>query len=161
MKRLFSAIVLWGLSGCFTYVPVESAVPEPGQEVRVHLSPSLDVDVGAVIVRDVTMMEGALYRVTSDTLAVWTQWIHSLGGSRYYANGQVHVMDRKNVPRLEVRQLHAGRTILATVLTLGVGAGVFAFTADLGAEGGGEGGGGSTEQRIVAAIPLIGLPRIP
>ena len=154
MKRLFSAIVLCGLTGCYTYVTVESAVPDTGRDVRVYLSPSQDVDVGGITVRDVTSVEGILYEATSDTLAVWSQWFYSLGGSRYYANGHIHVVPRQNVPRLEVRQLHVQRTIVATALALFAGAGVFTFTADIGGSEGGEPGSGDRQQRIARPIPI-------
>jgi hypothetical protein len=163
MNRLLLMAMLWSLTGCYVHVPVESQAPDPevGREVRVFLSEPLDLDAGSVIIQGVTQVDGMLYDRTPDTLAVWAKWLRSQAGSRYYANGQVHFMDRQNVSVFEVRQLHAPRTVAALVGVLGVGAGVFAFTADLG--GGGASGDpphSDTQQRITAPIPLTGLPLI-
>jgi hypothetical protein len=155
--------MLWSLTGCFVHVPVESQAPDPdvGREVRVFLSEPLDLDAGSVTINGVTLVEGYLYERTPDTLAIWAKWLRSQAGARYYANGQVHFMDRQNVSVFEVRQLHRVRTAAALIGVLGAGAGIFAFTADLG--GGGDAGDpphGDTQQRITAPIPLTGLPLI-
>ncbi len=163
MNKLLLAAMLWSLTGCYVHVPVESQAPDPdvGREVRVGLSEPLDLDAGSVTIHGVTLVEGYLYERTPDTLAIWAKWLRSQGGARFYANGQVHFMDRQNVSVFEVRRLHKVRTVAALVAVLGAGAGVFAFTADLGGgDSSGETPHGETQQRITPPTAMTGLPLI-
>ena len=71
MRGLLSVSLLFCLNGCFVYEPVGNATPDPGQEIRAHLYPR-DFDIGSVTVRDVTRVDGIVYDVMPDTVAVWS-----------------------------------------------------------------------------------------
>jgi hypothetical protein len=152
MKRLLSVALMGSTFACYSYAPVgEAAVPETGKEVRAHLSPARDFPVGELTVRDVTEVEGTVFRATSDTLALWTEWLHSQLGNRFGTNGNVYYVPRSQVPRLEVRRLHPAKTIVALGIVVGAGLSVFTFAADIG-------GGGIGDRPPPPAADRVGLP---
>ena len=136
-------------TGCYTFVPVDDVVPDAGTEVRLALSPVQDFDVGAITIRDVNRMEGLVYQTNGDTIAVWTDWLYSLSGNRYYANGEIHSVERTAVPRLYVRRLNAPFTVGLLVGTAAVGTGLWFFATDVGSSSGGPPGPGGDTQSMV------------
>lgn len=124
----------WLSSGCYVY----TSAPEPeipsGTEVRAQLSPAQDFPMGEIVVRDVTGVEGVVFNATSDTLALWSQWLRTAVGSRFGTDGSVLYLERTAVPTVERRTLHPARTVVALAITVGVGAGVFSFLADPGGD---------------------------
>jgi len=151
MKRLMSVLLMSSTVACYSYVPVGNVAPEPGKEVRAHLSPARDFPIGELTVRDVTEMEGTVFRATADTLVVWTDWLHSMLGTRYGANGSVYYVPRTEVPRLEVRRLHPAKTILALGIVVGAGISVFTFAVD-------NGGGGIPPPPPPPSAGVVGQP---
>ena len=151
MKRLVSVVLICSTAACYSYVPVGDVSPEPGKEVRAHLSPARDFPIGELTVRDVTEVEGTVFRASQDTLVVWTDWLHSMLGTRYGAHGNVYYVPRTEVPRLEVRRLHPAKTILALGIVVGAGISVFTFAVDTG-------GGGIPEPQPPPNAGRVGLP---
>ena len=158
LKHLFVLALLCSIAGCYTYVPVEGPFPDRGREVRVLLSPTQDIDLGPITVRDVARVDGTVYRATPDTLAISSQWFHTQLRQRHYTNGHIHVLLRNQAADVEVRKFHIGFTVLATAAIIAAGTAVFAFTTDLGGGGIGEPGDGDTQGSIVGVIPIFSIP---
>ena len=160
MKRWLSAGIVGLLSGCYIYTPTDTAAPEMGEEVRVHLASPRDLSTGALVVRDITRVDGTLYQTSADTLVIWTRWLHADRGDRYFADGEIHPFVRNELASVEVRQLHGPRTALVSAAALGLGVGLFAFTADLGGGGINEGGPGDRETQVVFPLGLSGTSTV-
>jgi hypothetical protein len=149
MKTLALALAVSTSLGCYTYRPLGEAVPEPGEEVRAHLTPTQSFDIGEITIDGVSRIEGTVYRASSDTLAVWGQWLYSQFGARYDPRGAVFFVDRGMVPMVETRRLQPARTVVAVAIGLGIGYGLFNFIADPGSSSTGETGTGPVELNLV------------
>ncbi len=158
MKNVCVLSLICSLTACFTYVPVGTTFPELGQDVRVHLSPTQAIDLGSITVQDVTRVDGTVYSMDGDSLAIWSQWFRTRSADRHFANGHIHVVPRTQASNLEVRRLHVARTVLATAGVIAAGTAVFAFTADLGGGGIAENGNGGTQTSLAGLIPILSIP---
>jgi hypothetical protein len=126
-------------------------LPEPGREVRARLSPAKQINLGNITVNEINRIDGSVYSNGNDSLALWTQWVHSAFGERYYANGSVFYFPRQEVSRLEERRLMPAKTVIA------VGGGVVALAIIFGLAtqlGGGEGPGQDPGPQLRIGIPL-------
>ena len=157
MKRLMYVALVFSLSGCYVYAPSSEPIPEMGREIRASLVDPKDLSSGNTIIRDVTRVDGTLYGTNADTLVIWSKWLHGRG-DRYFADGEVHPFVRGELESLEVRKFNAARTALASVLGIGAGLSLFAFTADLGGGVDGEPDPGDTQSQV--ATPFRGVPSI-
>jgi hypothetical protein len=113
--RAISLILLLSLfsSGCYQFLPVEEGVmPDPGQEVRVHLSPAMAFEVASTPIPGVETVEGEVYESEAQSLAVWTSLLHSRFFS-FRANGAVLYIPHDHISRLETRRLVPAQTVLA------------------------------------------------
>ena len=160
MKRLLCVTLIWSASACYVYTPVGAPLPEMGQEIRASLTTPRTMGSGAIIIRDVTRVEGVVYRSTSDTLMIWSKWVHGDRGDRYFTDGEVHSVDRANLELLEVRQLHPGRTAVASAAAIGLGFSLYAFAVGLGGGVDGTVGPGDRQGHVVAPILFPGLATI-
>lgn len=138
MRILLSVALLLPLSACYVYVPIGSAAPESGKEIRAHLSPTRDFDVGAVTVHDVVRLDGIVYETTDSSVAVWTSWLYSAYGNRFYSRRAVYYLSRDQVANLEVRRLQPVRSAIG----IGVGIGLTAAFLNLLTNPGGDPGSG-------------------
>ena len=152
MRRFLSVAMLFSLAACYEYVPIGSAVPEPGQEVRAHLSPVQDFDVGTLTIRDVTHVDGIVYASTADSVALWSTWLYSILGTRFDSRQAVYYLPKDQVAMLEERRLHPARSVIGVGLGVGILAVVANFLADAGGSPGSGGKGGPIQVR--SAGPL-------
>ncbi len=148
MRILLSVALLLPMSACYVYVPIGSAIPESGEEIRAHLSPARDFDVGTVTVRDVARIDGIVYETTDSSVAVWTSWLYSAYGSRFGSQHAVYYLPRHQVANLEVRRLQPARSAIG----IGVGIGLTAAFLNLLTNPGGNQGSGGKIPPIVAHI---------
>ena len=152
MKSFSSVVWLFSFGACYVYVPVESAAPEPGSEIRAHLSPTQDFDVGTVTVRDVARVDGIVYGVAGDSVAVWSSWLYSTYGTRFDSRRAVYYLPREQMATLEQRRLHPLRSAVAVGIGVGIMTSLLNFATDGGAGRGTGGGPGPIEAR--SAGPL-------
>ncbi len=148
MKSLSSVVWLFSFGACYEYVPVENVAPEPGSEIRAHLSPTQDFDAGTITVRDVARVDGIVYETTDSSVAVWTSWLYSTYGSRFRSGSAVYYLPRHQVANLEVRRLQPARSAIG----IGVGIGRTAAFLNLLTNPGGNSGSGGKVGPIVAHI---------
>ncbi len=152
MRRTTASVLLLALSGCYLYAPVGEAVPERGSEVKARLAPTQDLDLGEITVRDVDEVEGVVYRATPDSLAVSSTWLHSRAGARFGTNGAIFYFERGSVDDVQVRRLHAARSVVAVAAFLSIGAGLFNFIASPGGDQSGEPPKGPVDAMLLAPI---------
>ena len=121
--RALITLSFLALSGCYTYVPVNGDLPPSGKEVRAHLRPARSFAVGEITVENVTRVDGIMYIRTADTIGVWSNWFYTAMGTRFFGSRAVVYIPRSEIPQLDVRKLHAARTVgaLAVGAVLGVG----------------------------------------
>lgn len=143
---------LFSFGGCYVYVPVEDAAPAPGSEIRAHLSPTQDLDVGTVTVHDVARVDGIVYGVAGDSVAVWSSWLYSAYGTRFDSRRAVYYLPREQVATLEQRRLHPLRSVVAVGIGVGIMTSILNFAIDGGAGPGTGGGTGPIQAR--SAGPL-------
>ncbi len=144
--RAISLILLLSLSSsaCYQFFPVDEGVmPDPGQEVRVHLSPVMAFEVASTPVPGIETVEGEVYESEAQSLAVWTSSLHS----RFFvfqANGAVLYIPRDRISRLDVRRLVIAKTVLAIGASAGAILTIFgiadAVAGGSSSAGAGEGG---------------------
>ncbi len=133
--KVVMALSWLALGGCYTYVPANGDLPPAGKEVRAHLEPSRSFPVGEITVERVTRVDGIMYIPAADTIAVWSSWFHTAFGTRFYGSNAVIYIPRSDIPQLEVRKLHAARTVATLGATVVLGAGFLNLLSNPTAEG--------------------------
>ena len=148
-----SLLCTMALTSCYQYVPVaqDQPLPERGSEVRARLSPARELDLGAMRVIEINRVDGSIYSGENDSLALWTQWVHSAYGQRFYANGSVFYFPRQDITRLEERRLVPARTALAVGASVATLALIFGLAIQL---GGGEAGGEPPGPNFTFGVPI-------
>ena len=113
MRTIWLILLSLSSSGCYQFFAVEEGVmPDPGKEVRVHLSPTRAFEVGGTPIPGIEMVEGEVYESEAQSLAVWTSMLHSRF-FRFRGNGAVLYISRDHISRLETRRLVLAKTVLA------------------------------------------------
>ena len=148
MRSVLSLALLFSVNACYVYVPMGDTMPEPGKEIRAHLSPHQDFDVGRITVRDVERIDGIVYTSTPDTVAVFSDWLHQTFGRRFGSGRAVYYLTRDELGLVEVRRFHPFRSAVGAALGVGAFLSVFTFVADAGGDPSAEGGGEDAEQRL-------------
>lgn len=148
-------LVLFGLSACHTYRPVDR--PVIGSTVRVHV-PIDNALRSANQAPETATVEGRVV-ATGDTLALATQRRQEYGAYREVIQyDTLHVgMDRPTL--LEVREFSSQKSVLLGVV-IAAGATVAAVAAFNSGRDGGEGespGGGGPEPAIVMTPSLVSM----
>lgn len=143
---------LFSLGACYVYVPVEDAGPDAGSGIRAHLSPTQNFDVGTVTVHDVARVDGIVYGVAGDSVAVWSSWLYSTYGTRFDSRRAVYYLPREQVATLEQRRLHPLRSVVAVGIGAGIMTSLFHFATDGGVGRGTDGGPGPIEARSVGPL---------
>ncbi len=114
MRAIWLILLSLSSSACYQFFPVEEGVmPDPGQEVRVHLSPARAFEVGSMPIPGIETVEGEVYENDAQSLAVWTSLLRSQFGFSFPANGAVLYIPRDHISRLEARRLAPAKTVLA------------------------------------------------
>jgi hypothetical protein len=127
------------LNGCFAYVPAAGDPPAPNR-VRVLLTRPMDVRLTNVTANNVAVAEGEVVSTTRDTLTISAHWLRAGTGYEFPGVGETVRIPREQVGRLETRRFSAARSAGVAILTVGLGALLFAGVGKL--TGGSDGGGG-------------------
>jgi hypothetical protein len=132
------------LCGCYTYRPLATPEPAPGDRVSAQLTTEGSRELAGQIGPDVLHIEGDVVEVDSVGLNLRVREIESYRGFRSGWSGEQLHLPRQAVAGMQQRKLSVGGTgLLAGVLTVGLytvyrvlgGPGLF--------EGGSGGSGGS------------------
>lgn len=127
------------LNGCFSYVPAAVDPPAPSR-VRVLLTRPMDVRLSNVTANNVAVAEGEMVSATRDTLTISALWVRAGTGYEFPGVGETVRIPREQVGRVETRRFSAARSAGLTILSVGLGALLFAGVGKL--TGSGDGGGG-------------------
>ena len=148
MRSVLSLALLFSVNACYVYVPMGDTMPEPGKEIRAHLSPHQDFDVGSITVRDVERIDGIVYTSSADTVAVFSDWLYKTLGRRFDSRRAVYYLTKDELGIVEERRFHPVRSVFAIGVGVAAFASVFTFVADAGGDPGPDGGGEDTRQRL-------------
>jgi hypothetical protein len=133
---LSSALVL---TGCYTYRPLASPEPAPGDRVSAQLTTEGSRELAAQIGPEVLHVEGDVLEVDSIGLNLQVREIESYRGIRSGWSGERLHVPRQAVAGIQQRKLSVGGTgLLAGALTVGL----YAVYRVLGGPGLFEGGSG-------------------
>ncbi len=136
---LSAATALLGLlSGCYNYLPLTTAAPNPGTRVTADLTDSGTSILAPYLGPGVGSVDGQLVRLTDQELVLAVVATRNRSGIEHYWNGEAVTLPRGDVAGLRERRLATARTIV--VVTGGVGGAI----ALLGAFGVINAGGTST-----------------
>lgn len=147
MRSVLSLALLFSVNACYVYVPLGDTMPEPGKEIRAHLSPQQDFDVGSVTVHYVTRVDGIVYTSSPDTVVVFSNWLYQTLGRRFDSGSAVYHLTRDELGMLEERRFHLLRSVIGVGVGVAAFASVFTFVADAGG-GPNDGGKSDIEQRL-------------
>jgi hypothetical protein len=141
MRTLIPGLVL--LAGCYTYQPLPSPTPAPGQRVSAQLTTEGSRDLTGQIGPEVLHVEGNVIEADSSGLDLDVLEIESYRGIRSDWHGERVRLPREAVAGMQQRRLSVGGTgLMAGVL----GAGLYVVYRVLGGSdffqgGTGQGGG--------------------
>jgi hypothetical protein len=134
------------LSGCYSYLPVPSAVARPGAEVRVLLTDAGSVAMAPLIGPRAITLDGVIDRTGGDSVVLRMRRVTNMGGEESAWAGERLAIPASTIASVRQKQLSGTRSALAAA----VGAGV--LTAVILASGSGGGG----EPPVVVGPPPTG-----
>ena len=148
--------ILLSQAGCYQYVRLADTapLPEAGTEIRLEFSPPQAMDLGGMTVHDVSVIEGEVFEINGDTVAVFSQWLQSAFGHRYAANGAVFYVPRSHTKQVEQRQFMLVKTGVAVGVTVAATVAIFKLASQLGAGSNPDGSNGRDEFRIVFPLSI-------
>lgn len=130
MRRVCTAVqarALWLLlaaaplsGGCYRFVPVEPAVVQPQEEVRVRVTDDAAVRLAREFGRITSELDGQLMPGRADSVEV-SVWIgRNYPGTQFENVKQTVVLGRQELVEVQRRQLAPGRTVLVTAGTVAI-----------------------------------------
>ena len=128
-------------------------MPDPRQEVRVHLSPATAFEVGSTAIPGVEIVEGEVYESDAQSLAVWTSLLRSRFGFDYRPDVAVLYIPRDHISRLEERRLAPAKTVLAIGAGAVVVVTIFELARAVGGGGSLLGEGDGADASVVRFLP--------
>src|SRR5687768_12746315 len=87
MTRRLILLALVGATGCYAYLPINSA-PKPGERVRIALSPQGSVELARYLGPRVIGAEGALNGVTEGAYVVAVDYVQFSDNTRQPWSGE-------------------------------------------------------------------------
>jgi hypothetical protein len=135
--RLAALALLSSLAGCYNYLPLTTADPQPGTRVSAQLSDSGTLALARYLGPDVAAVEGRLVAVTGQDIGISVVTVRNRSGVEHYWKGEVVMLPRGDVAAVRQRKLAAGRS--AFLVLAGVGGSVALLEA-FGVFGTGSGG---------------------
>jgi hypothetical protein len=137
MRILIAGLVLLG--ACYTYRPLETTVPAPGQRVSAQLTTEGSRDLTGQIGPEVLHVEGDVVEADSSGLDLDVQEIESYRGIRSDWHGEHVRLPRQAVAGMQQRHLSIGGTGL---MGGALAAGLYLMYRVLGGGNSSEGGTG-------------------
>lgn len=147
--------ILLSQAGCYQYVQLADTapLPEAGTEIKLEFSPPQAMDLGRMTVHDVSVIEGEVFGISGDTVAVYSRWLQTAFGQRYVANGAVFYVPRSHTKQVEQRQFMLGKTGVAVGVTVAATVAIFRLATQLGGGANPDPGNGN-EFRIVFPLSV-------
>ena len=125
-RRLTAIVLAWVLgvnTGCYTYGPVVSTAPKPGDVVAIEISDQGRVRLGEQLGAGVTRVEGTLRGFDGSEYLLAVSRVSYLGNSPSRWGGERVRLTTDAVARVQERRFSKGRTLLAVgVAVVGLGA---------------------------------------
>jgi hypothetical protein len=137
MRRMIPGILL--LAACYTYRPLVTPDPVPGDRISAQLTTEGSRDLAAQIGPEVLHVEGNVLALDSTALNLEVREIESYRGIRSDWHGEQVRLPRQAVAGIQERRLSVGGTTLMGGVLLG---GLYAVYRILGGPGLFEGGTG-------------------
>jgi hypothetical protein len=134
------------LGACYTYQPLETTVPVPGQRVSAQLTDEGSRDLTAEIGPEILHVEGDVVQADSAGVDLDVQEIESYRGIRSDWHGEHVRLPRLAVAGMQQRRLSIGGT---AVMTGAIGAGlylIYRVVSGVSSSEGGTGQGGGQSQ---------------
>src|SRR5258708_6547440 len=128
--RLAALALLSSLAGCYNYLPLTTADPQPGTRVSAQLSDSGSLALSRYLGPDVAAVEGRLVAVTDQDIGISVVTVRNRNGVEHYWKGEVVTLPRGDLAAVRQRKLAAGRSAF---LVLAGGGGWRAVTDGVGA----------------------------
>lgn len=101
-------------SACYTYTPMLTVSPQPGQKVAIDISDQGRVRMGDQLGASVSRLEGTLNEVTPDAYMLSVTKVKYFGAPASNWTGERVQLSRDAVARMQERKFSKGRTLLAT-----------------------------------------------
>lgn len=138
--RRFSAMLCIALlgfqTGCHTYLPVSSAVPDRGETVGVVLNDYGRAQLGSRLGELVERVDGELIAQTDSAITLNVSRTRSLRGSHSIWAGEPVEIPKAGVLGFQKRQFSRGRSVF---MTIGIVLGIVALGSAIGLSVGGFG----------------------
>jgi hypothetical protein len=135
------------LGGCYSYHPLETAIPTPGTRVAAELTDAGSLQMASQIGPNVISVRGEVVESTSDALLLTLTSVMGRNEQEVFWSGEQVRIPLTTVARVQQRRFALGKTLL---FGGGVVGGLFAaVTAFISGDGGGGGpgrGGGPAPQ---------------
>jgi len=110
--------------GCFSYVRLDPAAPEPRRGTEVVASLGSDggreFAVGQITVHGVTRVAGAVAYADADSLVIAARRLWSLSGDDYAGNEGLFTIARNQLTGLEERRVSAWKSGVAAGAVVGI-----------------------------------------
>jgi hypothetical protein len=154
--RVVTLIGALALSGCFTYVPVETA--SPGTTVRARLPVERAVQGTRAVAPEVVDVEGEVVSF-GDTLVLATESTQMIGNFREVRTADTLRVSVDRLASVEERVLSKSRTVGFTALATAAAVGIVLAVASVagGGDDGGNGNGGGGPAASISAGAIGGF----
>lgn len=141
--RAICILLVFTLSGCFSYSPTDLAAPKQRDSVRVQLSRPEDFRLTQYTANDVIRIEGEVITLDESFLHLSAWALRARSGYHMAAQGETVRIPRDAVAQVEQKQISPGRSALIAGLAILAGAVISVAAGGSGGEEGGGGGGPS------------------
>ena len=148
--------ILLSQAGCYQYVQLADTapLPEAGTEIKLEFSPPQAMDLGSMTVHDVSVIEGEVFEIGGDTVAVFSRWLQTAFGQRYATSGAVFYVPRSHTKQVQQRQFMLVKTGVAVGVTVAATGAIFKLALEVGGGFNPDDPGGGDEFRIVFPLAV-------
>lgn len=135
MLRPLLPLLLLGVSGCFAYTPVSLDTVQPGENVRVRITPEQAQEIDALLMRETRILDGVLLERGPSFLVEVPVATQLQGGARQSLNQRI-LLPREGIVEMELKSLDRVRTglLLGGAGALVIGTVIFTLTKELGGD---------------------------
>lgn len=137
--RAICVLLVFTLSGCFSYSPIDLSAPKQRDTVRATLSRPEDFRLAQYTANDVVRIDGEVIALDDSFLHLSAWALRARSGYQMAAQGETVRIPREALARVEQKQISPARSALVAGLAVLVGV---VISVAVGGSGGEEGGGG-------------------
>jgi hypothetical protein len=114
------AIAAAMLSGCYDYLPSPSGTPQAGVEIRAELTDAGSLMLAPIVGPRVASLDGTVERAGSDSLVMRVRGLTMMNGEQNGWSGERLAIPTSAVSTVRQKQLNRTRTVIASVVAIGV-----------------------------------------